>query len=449
MERSIQTPDQAAAWLEGLINVEKLPDRATARLSLAPIRALLERVGNPERSRRPVHLAGSKGKGSTALLAEALLRSAGRRVGTFVQPHLERWTERFRIDGSEVSGARLAAVVERLREPVEALRQGPPETAPSWFDVTTAAALLLFEESELDAVVLEVGLGGRLDSTNVVSPCATAITSIELEHTEILGETLEAITFEKAGIVKAGVPVVTGVLPAAAREVVHARATELGAPLVELGVDLGLEVEDLGLDGSRIRVRDGALVLELDLPVPGRHQAENAAVALACVRRAGLLGDGELEQSAAAAFESVRLPGRIEILARDPLAIVDSCHTDASARALAEVIGRTPRARTHLVLSISSDKNLSAVARALAPLCESVTATRAEPTRSLAPEEMAPVVRRLAPGCEVHTVADPELALRSVCDEAAPDDLVVVAGSVYLAGIARRVLGAGGSVGGR
>jgi folylpolyglutamate synthase/dihydropteroate synthase len=225
---------EAEAWLEGLINLERSPaELRRARLSLAPVEALLARVGEPQRGLRVVHVAGSKGKGSTALLGEALLRAVGLSTGTFTSPHLERWTERFRIDGHEVPGDALAAAVTRLRPHVDALRQGADP--PSFFDVTTAAAFLLFAEAGVDVALVEVGLGGRLDSTNVVAPAVCCITSIELEHTEKLGDTLAAIAGEKAGIAKAGVPLVVGALPAEAAEVVEARARALGCPLARLG----------------------------------------------------------------------------------------------------------------------------------------------------------------------------------------------------------------------
>ena len=448
MGASIDTPEQAAAWLEGLINVEKLPDRAKVRLTLEPIHALLGLVGNPERTLRPLHVAGSKGKGSTALWSEALLRAGGLRVGTFTSPHLERWTERFRIDGSEVPGAQLAAAVERLRGPVEELREGPPENSPSWFDVTTAAALLLFADAGLDAVVLEVGLGGRLDSTNVVQSGATAITSIELEHTQILGSTLAEIASEKAGILKPEIPAVVGELPNEAREVVRARAREVGAPLSELGVDFDCVVEDLGLAGSRVRFSDGAFECDSDLAVVGAHQARNAAVALALVRRAGLLGDDALRGFGPKALANVRLPGRIERLSEHPLVLVDSCHTSASARALAAVIGSAALVKTHLVLSISSGKDLAAVVRALAPRADTVTVTCAEPVRSADPGEVESIVRQCAPRCVVESIVEPELALRTVAERAGSDDWIVAAGSVYLAGMARRILAPGAQRGG-
>ena len=442
---AIRTPEHAAAWLEGLIDVEKLADRSRVRLTLEPIRALLREVGHPESGLRPIHLAGSKGKGSTALLAEALLVGAGLRVGTFVQPHLERWTERFRIDGEEVAGADLAAAVERLRLPVERLRREAPERSPSWFDTTTAAALLLFADANLDAVILEVGLGGRLDSTNVVTPSATAITSIELEHTEVLGDTLAEIAAEKAGIAKVGVPLVTGALPAPAREVVRARAAEVGAPLAELGRDFHVRSEGHGSAGCRLHFSDGSFELDAELATLGRLQAGNAAVALACIRRSGLLEDAALA-AATGALANVRLPGRIERVAERPLALVDSCHTEASARALAEVMTRAGRKRTHLVLSVSAGKNVDAVVGALAPLADVVTVTRAEAQRSLAPAELAARVRRLAPACRVEFVPEPEDALAAARRAAGAEDLLVAAGSVYLAGPARRVFGSGGRV---
>ena len=205
----------AEAWLEGLINLERSPAALRqARLSLAPVQSLLARIGEPQRGLHVLHIAGSKGKGSTALLCEALLRAAGVSTGTFTSPHLERWTERFRIDGREVPEDALAATIGELRPHVEALR-GSPEP-PSFFDVITAAAFQLFSAARVDVAIVEVGLGGRLDSTNVVEPAVCCITSIELEHTDKLGDTLAAIAGEKAGIAKPHVPLVVGPLPAEA-----------------------------------------------------------------------------------------------------------------------------------------------------------------------------------------------------------------------------------------
>ena len=436
----IRSLGDAGAWLEGLINLEKRSDWPTARLGLGPIRRLLERLGNPEMGLRVIHVAGSKGKGSTALFAEAVLGAAGERVGTFTSPHLERWTERVRLDGREVDGARLAAAVERVRPHVEALRRPAAGEAPTFFDATTAAALVCFREAGVDRVVLEVGLGGRLDSTNAVRPQVACITSVELEHTDRLGDTLAAIAAEKAGILKPGVPAVAGWLPPEARGAVEVRARELGVAVAWAGRDFDARVLEEGPAGLKVRLADGPLELEARLPVLGAHQAQNAALALACLRRAGGVEDAALAQAVPRGLEGVELPGRIELLRRAPVMVVDGAHTPASARALARALGGLPRRRTRLVLSISAGKHADQILAALLPLADEVTLTRAEPARSLAPTEIARAVRSRAPGLPLHVVPNPHLALRAAAEGLAPDDCLCATGSIYLAGIARSVL---------
>ncbi|MDJ0851198.1 MAG: folylpolyglutamate synthase/dihydrofolate synthase family protein [Myxococcota bacterium] len=438
----IRDVEQAGAWLEGLINMEKRTDWPYARLGLEPVRRLLARLGDPQEALHVVHLAGSKGKGSTALLAESVWLAAGGRVGTYTSPHLERWTERVRLDGRETDGALLAAAVEAIRPHVEELRDHDPASAPTFFDALTAAAFVCFREAGVENVILEVGLGGRLDSTNVVTPRVTGITSIELEHTDKLGNTLGAIAGEKAGILKPGVPAVAGLLPEEALAVVVARARELGAPLAVAGRDFRFELDDSGPGAPRLRLADGGLELEVPLPFLGRHQALNAALAVACLRRGSGLGDATLAEAAARGLPRARLAGRIERVGEAPLRIVDSAHTEASARSLAEALRQLPRRRTHVVLSISAGKHLDAILEALLPLASQVTVTRAEAVRSLAPEEVAAAVRRRAPDLALRVVPNPHLALRAACQGLGEGDCVCATGSVYLAGIARRVLAA-------
>ncbi|MGH7287316.1 MAG: bifunctional folylpolyglutamate synthase/dihydrofolate synthase [Myxococcota bacterium] len=429
---------EAEAWLEGLINLERSPDPRRVRLSLEPVRALLSRAGDPQRGLRALHVAGSKGKGSVALLAEALLGAARKRTGTFTSPHLERWTERFRLDGVEVAGDVLAGAITTLRPHVEALLDGPEP--PSFFDVTTAVAFRIFAEADVDVALVEVGLGGRLDSTNLVEPAVCCITSIELEHTDKLGDTLAAIAGEKAGIAKPGVPLVCGALPFEAASVVEARAHALGCPLLRLGRELEAESLEEDLFGSRLRFRDGSFRAELRLSAPGRHQVANAALALAAVRRLGLVGDAQLATIAEQALANVRLPARVEICSRAPWIVVDGAHTAASARALAETLRRIPRRRSHLVLSVSAGKDLAAICSALVPEADVVTVTRAESLRSLDPKLVAEAVKRARARAEVQVVPNPHLALRAARESLGPEDLLCASGSFYLAGIARRVL---------
>jgi len=435
----IRTLDDAALFLEGLINHERQADAPYSRFDLAPIRRLLARVGDPHTRLSVVHIAGSKGKGSTALLAEAVLRAAGERVGTFTSPHLEHWTERFRIDGRDVDGASLAAAIETLRPHVEALRSADPSCAPTFFDVTTAAAFLLFADAALDRVVLEVGLGGRLDSTNVVDPAVACVTTIEREHTDKLGDTLAAIAAEKAGILKKGRPVVVGALPPDAEAVVLERARTLAAPARVLGRDFHVEVRGADLDGLALRVRDGELDADATLPVLGAHHATNAALAVACVRALGGRDGAGLADVIRRGFATAALPGRSELLSRAPWMVVDAAHTAASAHALAAALALVPRVHTHLVLSISAGKDLAPILAALLPLADQVTVTRAEPMRSLDPTEIAAAGRVARPGLPLRVVPNPHLALRAARESAASNQCLVATGSVYLAGIARRV----------
>ena len=436
----------ASAYLAGLINVEKERNAPYSRFDLEPIRRLMERLGDPQADLSVIHLAGSKGKGSTGLMVEALLRAAGERVGTFTSPHLERWSERFRIDGREVTGELLADAVERIAPHIDALREQDPGRAPSFFDALTAIALLLFSEAKLDRCVFEVGLGGRLDSTNVITAAVSCITSIEFEHTQQLGNTLAEIASEKAGILKPGVPAVIGDLCDEAADVVETRARELGAPLARLGRDFNLEVLDRDLDGQVIRLTDGSLRVDAGITALGFHQAHNAALALACVARAPGVVQGErLSEAAARGFAAARLPGRIELICRSPWLLVDSAHTGASAAALASVLRRIPRRRSHLVLSISAGKDADAIVRHLLPEVNAVTVTRAEPVRSLSPSEVAKAIHAAAPRVSVQVLPNPQLALRTAREELGAEDLLCVAGSIYLAGIARRVFCDAGS----
>lgn len=439
----IRTLSEAADWLEGLFNVERRPDWPYRRFSLAAIRALLDRLGAPESSLSVLHVAGSKGKGSTALLAEALLRAGGLSTGTFTSPHLESFSERFRIDGVDVEGARFADAVDRVRPHVEALRADDPEHAPTFFDATTATALLLFQEARVDHVVLEVGLGGRLDSTNACRPRVTCVTSIELEHTDRLGDTLAAIAAEKAGILKPGVPVVVGNLPDEALRVVCDRAAEVGASTAMLGRDFTLTVDRAKSgqppDGVRLRVVDGPLDAEFELPLLGPAAPQNAALAIACVRRLVEAAPGDVARWAREGLPAARLPGRVEVLTREPCVIVDAAHTVASAQVLAEVLDAFP-GPLDLVLSISAGKDVQRFIATLLPRARRATLTRAEPSRSLDPAEIAQIARTLAPDTELRIVPNPHLAVRAARDAVSRGETLCVTGSVYLAGIARRVL---------
>jgi dihydrofolate synthase/folylpolyglutamate synthase len=409
----------AGLYLETLINLERRPDLSNKRMNLGPIRALLDRLGKPDQGLRVVHVAGSKGKGSVCLFAESSLLAAGKRTGVFTSPHLHSWTERFRLCGEPVESGVLASAVSRLRPHVEWLREHDPINSPTFFDATTAAALLIFAEANLDIVILEVGLGGRLDSTNIVSPEATCITSIELEHTDKLGDTIEAIAGEKAGIIKPGVPCYIGALPPGAEAVVRTRAASLGAPVLKLGD----EIEVVG---------------QGELQVLGEHQVGNASLALAIVAALNVTDPGDLA-SIRRGLAAAKLPGRMELLSEKPWVMVDGAHTGASARALAKVLAANGVGRTTLLLSVSADKDLEAIFSALLPVVDDVVVTCADPHRSMPAKALASLLIGHRPDLTVRTIADPSEAASEALKAAREGSALVAAGSIYLAAVALNV----------
>ena len=404
-------------FLQSLVRADPRPYAERACYAQQAIAQLLERIGNPQHGLKIVHIGGSKGKGSTALMAEAILRAAGFHVGTFTSPHLTRWNERFRIDGCDIDDARLVALMEELQPHIAVLAAENADNPPSFFDVLTGAALLLFRQEKVDCAIIEVGLGGRLDATNIVAPAVTCITSIELEHTDKLGNTLEAIATEKAGIIKSDVPLVRGTLPEAAARVVDQRAASLGAPIIR-----------------------PTAISDLRLPIAVEHQAQNAALALACVHQLGMMDEAVLHRAVQEGFSDLHLPGRSEILALHPWVVVDAAHTPASAQALAKFLASLPAQRIHLLISITAGKNPATVCGPLLTLATKVTTTRADPQRSMEPALVAAVLRNYRPDLAIDVIDDPLLATETVFKALLPNDLLCVTGSVYIAGIARAAL---------
>jgi dihydrofolate synthase/folylpolyglutamate synthase len=449
--QTLETLSDASAYLEGLINHERRPGFSYARLDLKPIRALLDRLDRPEESLSVIHVAGSKGKGSTCLFAEAILLALGERVGTFTSPHLESWVERFRIDAEPVAEERLVWAVRRVRPIVDELRSGPPETLPSFFDATTAVAFLLFAEASVDRALIEVGLGGRLDSTNVINPAVTCITSIELEHTDKLGETEAEIAGEKAGILKPDRPIVLGSLRSDAARVIRARAREIAAPVLARGEQFAISPgpERSGRNSFVFQENGSAgtpLEIQATLRVPGEAAIGNAGLAIACVRALDVHSDSALKKAARDGLGQCALPARIEVLANDPQVIVDAAHTAESARVLADVLKTLAPDGFDLILSVSSDKNLDALLGALLPAAQRVWVTQAERIRSMGVDVLAKSVLERAPTLAVEVVRDPEEAARRARAALPPESRLCAAGSVYLAGVVRRVLGPGPTI---
>ncbi len=400
---------------------------------------MLTRLGNPQQGLRIVHIAGSKGKGSTALMLEAILQAAGWRTGLFTSPHLQRWSERFHLNGRDVDEDRYTAILEQLRLPVQTLHRENPDQAPAFFDAATAAALLLFQQTKVDCAIMEAGIGGRLDATTIVQPEIICITSVELEHTDKLGDTIAAIAREKAGIIKPGVPVIMGRLPPTAANEVIARAQELGSPLLRLGEELEVDMQPSGDIGMSLSIRIQNHKLKARLPLPmAPHQADNAALAVACAQ--GLLAPTVWNEAVNRGLSQVCLPGRSEILRRQPWVLVDAAHTCASAQALAMTLNALPARPIHLLLSLSISKDPWTVCAPLLSLAESVTVTQADRLRSLPADAVAASLRHQHPAISVHIVSEPTRAVQYAYGILPPQGLLCITGSVYMAGLGRSVL---------
>ncbi len=395
----------------------------TAKLGLERIRAVLEALGRPQDRLRFVHVAGTNGKGSTCAMIESALRAAGRRTGLFTSPHLAEPTERIRIDGRPISADRFAEAFNRVHS-ANAL-----DLHTTYFETVTAMALLVFAEERVEAVVLEVGLGGRLDATNVVSPEICVITPVDFDHEAFLGKSLEAIAGEKAGILKPGVPAVFARQRPEAARVLDQRAAELSIPVA---LTANWSVCDLELDarGSRFRL-SGERDLRLACPLAGEHQVENAVTATVALARLGI-ADSAIEDGIA----RTRWPGRLERVSERPEIILDGAHNPAGARALAAYIDRFySHRRVRLIYGAMRDKAIDEISGILFPRAQQVIVTAPQQARALAPEALRDIVGH----ADLRTAPTLRDALALVQD-ASPQDVIFVTGSLFLVAEARAIL---------
>lgn len=465
----------ALAFLFGRINYErtgKLPYRSR-RFNLERMHRLVGLLGNPERSFPVVHVAGTKGKGSTAAMIASVLSTAGYRTGLYTSPHLQRLEERFAVDGVQCGSEELVGLLAHLQPMVrsmdaEAWQRGESH-GPSYFEITTAAALDHFRRRQVDCAVLEVGLGGRLDSTNVCHPTICVITTISFDHMRQLGSTLAAIAGEKAGIIKHRVPVVTGVVQREPWDVIAAVAGEREAQLLSLGREFDGEYlpvlngddvagEPFGDRPSGLQYRDvlqgGEYVLpRVALGMLGRHQATNAAVAVATLRRLGQDGWRVDESAIRSGLARTRCPSRIEILSRNPTIVLDTAHNPASVTALVELLNeRFRREPRTLIFATSADKEADKMLDQLLPHFGRVVLTRfCDNPRSADPVELARRSRAMQADRGLHCPSldvrpDPASAWELVQSRLTPEDLVCVTGSFFLAAEIRPLLEAAGSL---
>jgi len=404
------------------------------KLGLDNISALLRELDHPESALRCVHVAGTNGKGSVSAMIDAMLEASGVRTGLFTSPHLVRPNERIRIAGEDIGSDELHRRLDGMRTLIASAKEGGRlETQPSFFEVVTATALHAFKEHGLEAAVLEVGLGGRLDATNAVAADVGVIVSIGLDHTKTLGPTLERISAEKAGIIKPGMPVISGVVQQGAIDVIRRTCEERGARWIDARLAVRLDDED---DAGFTLATARAEYPDLRPALVGRHQIDNTRVAIAAfellMERLGREPDPEAVREG---LSSMRWAGRLQWVAPDdglaPI-LFDSAHNPAGVDALARHLADERRGEAVLLFGATSGKPLQRLFDPLLPFVRAVVITRPPVPRGLDPEEVAGLVRTRID--RVSVAAEPRAALEVARGLAGADGYVLVTGSLYLVG---------------
>lgn len=396
------------------------------KFGLETMRRLLEELDHPQRACRFVHVAGTNGKGSTCAMIESALRAAGAHTGLYTSPHLVEPTERIQIGGGPVSPEQFAAAFSIVHQAAERLlAQSAIEHHPTYFESLTAMALVLFREHRATDVVLETGMGGRLDATNVVHPRLCVITPIDYDHEKYLGGAIEAIAQEKAGILKAGVSAVMAPQRMEAERVLCAKAQELGCRLIRAAD----HPPELAVDhpcGNTILWRG----LRIECPLAGAHQIDNAVTAALALEQLGVPAD-----AITAGIAATRWPGRLERVRESPEIILDGAHNPAGARALAAHIRRHYRERKlWLIFGAMRDKNVGEIIDALFPLAQELILTAPDSPRALHPETL------LALCGHPNARTAPHLRAALEAAKAAPEDVILISGSLFLVGEARTLL---------
>jgi dihydrofolate synthase/folylpolyglutamate synthase len=405
---------------------------------LERIHGLLEDMGRPEDGYPIIHIAGTNGKTSTSRFATLLLVAHGLNTGTYTSPHLQKVEERLSINGEVASEAEFALAVSDVAAFAD-LREKAGEGVNTYFELTTAAAFALFADKAVNAAVLEVGLGGRLDATNVVDAEVCVLTSIGIEHTEYLGEDIATIAGEKLAIAGPNSILVSGPLPDAALEVAETRSRDLGIHHRHYGKDFSVLDAERGVGGWLTTIAGAEETYEdLFLPLHGRYQLVNLANAVAAAE--ALIGRKLDEEAVRAAVGIATAPGRMEVVGTKPLILLDGAHNADGVAVLADSLNEEyPTTRWQLVLGVMGDKNVEAMMISLAPLVDGVVTTAPRSERSVQPIELADRIRDLVDS-PILVAEDVELALDMARAEAGPEGAVLVAGSLYLVGEARQLL---------
>lgn len=420
------------------INYERRPELAQGPESfhLERMRSLLELLGNPQLASPCVHIAGSKGKGSTATMVARILEESGKKVGLFTSPHAQRFEERFTIDRQLPTETEVVEIVDRLRNVTNEMEQSE-FGSPTFFELATAAGWLHFQKQKVDIAVIEVGLGGRLDSTNVCEPLACIITSISKDHTRLLGDTLELIAREKAGIIKTGIPIVSGVTRDGPAQVIQNVAQKTNAPLLQLGVDFQIQpvtpVDQNLIPWTFDYSSHGIEFKGLKLAMPGEHQTRNASLAVTIANLLSSTGFSITNEAIRAGLSQAKIPLRIEVVSENPLVVIDAAHNPASIQALCDTLQYNTAKRKISVFASSRDKDCSELLSILNKCFdEFVLCAYQKNPRSVPLEELKTLADEVVTK-PFQVSESPESAMETALRIASDEDLICATGSFFLA----------------
>jgi len=405
-------------------------ERFGIKLGLTNITDLLRRIGNPQDHFPAIHVTGTAGKGSVCAFIDSVLREAGYRTGIYTSPHLIRFNERIKVSGREISDDDVVRLYEYVKPHTIAMANESRAKQSTFFEITTAMAFTYFYEREVDVAILEVGMGGRMDATNVVHSILNILTRIGLEHTEHLGKTVKRIAREKSGIMKPNVPTVT--VGQEALQTLQERAKEVGCPLVVVGVDTKYNRLSWNIASQEIEFTS-RYPLRYETTLLGAHQAENAAIALTAIDV--LEGDGWNISDFAKqrGITRARWPARFQIVRRNPYVIVDGAHNPLGTQSLVNTIEDCfPKKKLIFVLGVLNDKDLDGIAKILAPVAKHIVATGPKSERAFSAKEVSDAFAKL--NASVETVEGVAQAIGKALEIASPDTPVCIAGSIYVAG---------------
>ena len=431
---------ESLKYLDSFIDYERFDTyQYQTSFRLSRVEGLLSRMGDPHKRLKTIHVAGTKGKGSTCAMVASILHRSGYRVGLYTSPHLRSVRERINIDGYDITEEEFSYLVSKWRELLDNFKA--KERDLSYFEVLTALTFSYFDKCRVDFAVLETGMGGRLDATNVTEPIACGITPISYEHTEKLGNTLTAIAHEKAAIIKPGIHVVSAPQDKEVRDVMRARCDEVGASLYEVGRDITFRRDSYDSDGQVFTIKGISKIYPmLKIPFLGNHQLINGAVAVGIVESLTLSLFAVTETAIRAGLASTRWPGRLEIVERQPTIVLDGAQNRRSAAALSAAIKKFFNYdRLILVIGVSKDKDIGGILDELLPISDELLITKARWPRAKDPED----IKRVLPGAFkgrislIHSVGE---ALNVAKRSAKRRDLILITGSLYIVGEAKEVL---------